>query len=65
MNAQTVKHNESIVSDLELFNHLMTISSLSKSLARRIVYQSSKQRTRMSKNPKKDYGKEVKGCGCF
>ncbi len=65
MNTQTVKQNEPIVSDLELFNHLMTISSLSKSLARRIVYQSSKQRTRMSKNPKKDYGKEVHFRGCF
>lgn len=65
MNAQTVKHNESFVTDLELFNHLMTISSLSKSLAKRIVYQSNRQRQRMNKNPKKDYGREVKGCGCF
>lgn len=65
MNAQTVKHNESFVTDLELFNHLMTISSLSKSLAKKIVYQSNKQRQRMNKNPKENYGKEVRGCGCF
>lgn len=65
MNAQTVKQNESFVTDLELFNHLMTISSLSKSLAKKIVYQSNKQRQRMNKNPKKNYKKEVRGCGCF
>lgn len=65
MNSAVTKPKEPLITDSELFNNLMTISSLTKSLAKQVVIKAGNQNTRINKYPNKKMRKERRGYGCI